>query len=57
VTADDIARAYWDASRQRDPLLPRWEGLAVDIRRNRVADYQTLLDAGWRFTPPPKETA
>lgn len=52
MTAADIARAYWDTSRRRDPLLPRWEGLAVDIRRNRVADYQAMLDAGWRFMPP-----
>ncbi len=56
MTADDLARAYWDASRRRDPLLPRWDGLAADLRRNRVADYQSMLDAGWTFTPP-KETA
>lgn len=50
--AGRVARAHWDASRRRDPSLPRWEGLAVDLRRNRVADYQTMLDAGWVFTPP-----
>lgn len=28
MTGEDIARAYWEHSRRRDPMLPRWEGLA-----------------------------
>ncbi len=52
VTAEDIARAYWEHSRRRDPMLPRWKGLAPDLRKNRAKDYQSMLDDGWTFTPP-----
>ena len=52
MTGEDIARAYWNYSRCRDPQLPPWEGLASDLRRNRAADYQAMLDDGWTFTPP-----
>lgn len=52
VTGEDIARAYWEHSRRRDPMLPRWEGLAPDLRKNRAADYQAMLDDGWVFLPP-----
>ncbi len=52
MTGEDIARAYWAHSRKRDPMLPRWEGLAPDLRKNRAADYQAMLDDGWVFTPP-----
>lgn len=36
MTGEDIARAYWEHSRRRDPMLPRWEGLAPDLRKNRA---------------------
>lgn len=52
MNGEDVARAYWDYSRRRDPMLPRWEGLAADLRKNRAADYQAMLDDGWTFTPP-----
>ena len=52
MTAEDFARACWDASRRRDPLLPEWDGLAVDLRRNRVADFAAMMADGWVFTPP-----
>lgn len=32
MTGEDIARAYWEHSRRRDPMLPRWEGLAPALR-------------------------
>lgn len=51
MTGEDIARAYWEHSRRRDPMLPRWEGLAPDLRKNRAKDYQSMLDDGWTFTP------
>lgn len=35
MTGEDIARAYWEHSRRRDPMLPRWEGLAPAVRRTR----------------------
>lgn len=54
--AERVARAFHNESRHRDPSLPVWEGLAVDLRHNRVADYQAMLDAGWVFTPPMSAT-
>ena len=49
---EDIARAYWEAERRIDPKLPRWEGLAADLRRFRTATYDLMLADGWTFTPP-----
>lgn len=63
MTADEMART-WHAwfTDTVDAKQPPWEGVAVDLRRDRVATWQAMLDAGWRFVPPkeftpPKETA
>lgn len=52
MTGEDIARAYHDANRRIDPILPPWEGMQVVWRRQRAAVYQAMLDDGWRITPP-----
>ncbi len=54
MTADDLARvfhAHYKALAAGS--YPEWEGLQVSWRRERVAAWQSMLDAGWTFTPPP----
>jgi len=51
--AEAFARAQHDAfTRAVDTLQPAWEGLAVDLRRNRVAAVEQLLADGWQLVPP-----
>lgn len=57
MTADALARAFHDHYRQHAAgSFPEWEGLQVAWRREKVAAWQSMLDAGWTVTPP-KETA
>ncbi len=58
MTAEDLARAFHDHYRAHaSGSFPAWEGMQAAWRREKVAAWQAMIDAGWTFTAPREEPA